>query len=244
MLQKEYKTIEEIKGPLLMARGIEGAKYQELVEIEMAGGETRKGQVLEASRDLTVVQMFEETRGLLIKDSKARFLGETLKLGVSGEMLGRVFSGTGKPIDNAPEIIAEKELDVNGEPLNPISRAYPMDFIQTGISTIDGLNTLVRGQKLPIFSASGLPHNDLVAQIARQAKVISKEKEQSFAIVFGAMGITFAESEFFIKSFSQTGALEKSALFINLANDPVIERINLPPLNIWLLKKECIFWLF
>ena len=233
MAQKEYKTIEQIKGPLLMVKSIEGAKYQELVDVELPSGEIRRGQVLEASDDLTVVQMFEETRGLIMKNSKAKFLGKTLEFGVSKEMLGRVFSGTGKPIDNSPEIIPEKKLDINGNPLNPYSRIYPTDFIQTGISTIDGLNTLVRGQKLPIFSGSGLPHNELAAQIVRQAKVASKEakeKDEPFAIIFGAMGITFEEAEFFSNNFRQTGALEKSTLFINLANDPVIERINLPRL--------------
>lgn len=231
-MEKSYKTIQEIRGPLIMVKAIKGAKYQDLVEVELPSCEKRRGQVLEASDDLTVVQMFEETRGLCIEDSKVKFLGKTLELGVSEEMLGRVFSGTGKPLDYPFNIIPEKKLDVNGKPLNPYSRAYPSDFIQTGISTIDGLNTLVRGQKLPIFSISGLPHNELVSQIVRQARVLAKEKEEKFAIVFGAMGITFEEAEFFIEGFRQTGALQKSILFINLANDPVIERINLPRLTL------------
>jgi len=232
MLQKEYKTIEEIKGPLLMAQGIKGAKYQELVEIEIASGEKRMGQVLEASDDLTVVQMFAETKGLLLKNSRIKFSGKSLRMNVSAEMLGRVFSGAGKPIDYPLEIIPEKKIDINGSPINPFSRAYPTDFIQTGISSIDGLNTMVRGQKLPIFSVSGLPHNELAAQITRQAKIISQSQQESesFAIVFGAMGITFEESNFFIENFQQTGALERAVLFINLADDPVIERINLPRL--------------
>jgi len=230
MFEKSLKTIQEIRGPLLMVKVIKGAKYQDLVEVELLSAEKRRGQVLEASDELTVVQMLEETRGLSIEETKVKFLGKTLEWGVSEEILGRVFSGIGKPLDYPLDIIPEKKLDINGKPLNPYSRAYPTDFIQTGISTIDGLNTLVRGQKLPIFSVSGLPHNELVSQIVRQAQVLAKEKEEKFAIVFGAMGITFEEGEFFIESFRQTGALQRSVLFINLANDPVIERVNLPRL--------------
>ncbi len=226
MFLKEYKTITQIKGPLVFVEGVKGAKYQELVEVIMENGEKRLGQVLEASDEMTVVQMFEETRGLKIKNSKAKFLGKTLKIGVSEKMLGRIFSGSGKPIDDGPQIIPEKEVDIQGSPLNPYSRDYPEDFIQTGISAIDGLNTLVRGQKLPIFSGAGLPHNQLAAQIVRQAKV--RKTGEKFAIVFGAMGITFEEANFFIKSFEESGVLGKTILFINLADDPVIERIALP----------------
>jgi len=225
-MQKEYKTIKEIKGPLLFVEGVKGAKYQELVEVVMENGEKRLGQVIEASEEMTILQMFEETRGLKIENSKAIFLGKTLTIGVSSQMLGRIFNGSGKPIDEGPEVIPEKELDINGAPLNPYSRAYPEDFIQTGISAIDGLNTLVRGQKLPIFSGAGLPHNELTAQIVRQAKV--RRSGEKFAVIFGAIGITFEEANFFIKSFKEAGVLGRTVLFINLADDPVIERIALP----------------
>ncbi|HEX68055.1 MAG TPA: V-type ATP synthase subunit B [bacterium] len=225
-MQKEYKTIKEIKGPLLFVEGVKGAKYQELVEVVMENGEKRLGQVIEASEEMTVLQMFEETRGLKVENSKAIFLGKTLTIGVSSQMLGRIFNGSGKPIDDGPEVIPEKELDINGAPLNPYSRAYPEDFIQTGISAIDGLNTLVRGQKLPIFSGAGLPHNELTAQIVRQAKV--RRSGEKFAVIFGAIGITFEEANFFIKSFKEAGVLGRTVLFINLADDPVIERIALP----------------
>jgi len=225
-MQKEYKTIKEIKGPLLFVEGVKGAKYQELVEVVMENGEKRLGQVIEASEEMTILQMFEETRGLKVENSKAIFLGKTLTIGVSSQMLGRIFNGSGKPIDEGPEVIPEKELDINGAPLNPYSRAYPEDFIQTGISAIDGLNTLVRGQKLPIFSGAGLPHNELTAQIVRQAKV--RKSGEKFAVIFGAIGITFEEANFFIKSFKEAGVLGRTVLFINLADDPVIERIALP----------------
>ena len=225
-MQKEYKTIKEIKGPLLFVEGVKGAKYQELVEVVMENGEKRLGQVIEASEEMTILQMFEETRGLKVENSKAIFLGKTLTIGVSSQMLGRIFNGSGKPIDEGPEVIPEKELDINGAPLNPYSRAYPEDFIQTGISAIDGLNTLVRGQKLPIFSGAGLPHNELTAQIVRQAKV--RRSGEKFAVIFGAIGITFEEANFFIKSFKEAGVLGRTVLFINLADDPVIERIALP----------------
>ena len=233
-MYKEYKTIKEVKGPLLLVEGVRGPKYQELVEVIMEDETKRLGQVLEADDELTVVQMFEETRGLKIERSKVRFLGKTLKIGVSEEMLGRVFSGSGKPIDGGPEIIPEKELDIQGFPLNPFSRAYPDDFIQTGISAIDGLNTLVRGQKLPIFSGAGLPHNELAAQIVRQAKV--RKTGEGFAVLFGAIGITFEEANFFIKSFEEAGILSRTALFINLADDPVIERIALPRITLSLAE--------
>lgn len=225
---KEYKTIKEISGPLLIVEGVSDVKYEEMVEVELPSGEKRRGRVLEISDKQAVVQMFEETRGLEIQNAKAKFIGKTMEIGVSEDMLGRVFSGAGEPRDKGPKIIPEKKLDINGNPLNPYTRDFPNDFIQTGVSTIDGLNTLVRGQKLPIFSGSGLPHAELAAQIARQAKVIGKKEKSEFAVVFCAMGITFAESEYFIKEFKQTGAIERAVLFINLADDPVVERITLP----------------
>lgn len=228
---KQYKTITQISGPLVIVEGIQDVKYEEMVEIEAGDGSKRRGRVLEVSEKLAVVQLFEEAQGLDVEHSKATFLGKTLHIGTSLQMLGRIFDGAGKPKDNIDEIIPEKYLDVNGAPINPYAREYPNDFIQTGISTIDGLNTLVRGQKLPIFSGAGLPHSELVAQIARQAKVLqSDSSSSSFAVVFAAMGITFEESEFFINQFKQTGAIERAVLFINLADDPVIERITLPRL--------------
>lgn len=235
---KQYKTITEIAGPLLIVEKVSNVKYQEMVEVEMPSGEKRRGRVLEVDRDKAVVQMFEETRGIEITRAKAAFLGKSMEIGVSNDMLGRVFDGAGKPKDNGPEILPEKKLDINGNPLNPYSRDYPNNFIQTGISSIDGLNTLIRGQKLPIFSGSGLPHSQVAVQIARQAKVVSSESSNNginsngsqFSVIFGAMGITFEEAQFFINDFKKTGALTKSVLFINLANDPVIERITLPRL--------------
>lgn len=223
---KTYKTIKEAAGPLLVVYGVEGVKYEELVEIETQDGIIKRGRVLEAAEDKAVIQVFEDTRGVNLKDSKAKFLGKTMKQGVTEEMLGRVFDGAGKPKDNGPQIIAEKYSDINGSPINPYCREYPDDFIQTGISTIDGLNTLVRGQKLPIFSGAGLPHSMLAAQIARQAKVLGEAEE--FSVVFAAMGITFEEAQFFIDEFKKTGALSKAVVFVNLADDPVIERITLP----------------
>lgn len=227
---KQYKTIKEISGPLLFVEGVKDVKYEEMVEVELSDGSHRRGRVLEISKDRAVVQMFEESRGLEIDGAKATFLGKTMEIGVSKDMLGRIFDGAGKPKDGLPEIIAEKKLDINGAPLNPYSRDYPNDFIQTGISTIDGLNTLVRGQKLPIFSASGLPHSEFAAQIARQAKVARPDgtTEGNFAVVFAAMGITFEESEFFINQFKETGAISRAVLYVNLADDPVVERITLP----------------
>lgn len=213
----------------MIVEGITGVKYEELVEVELSSGEKRLGRVLEITDKIAVIQMFTETRGLEVEGAKAKFLGKTMSIGVSADMLGRVFTGSGVPKDNGPKIIPEAKLDINGNPLNPFARDYPNDFIQTGVSTIDGLNTLVRGQKLPIFSGAGLPHSELAAQIARQAKVLTKEKGGSqFAVVFGAMGITFEEAEYFINEFKQTGAIERAVLFINLANDPVVERITLP----------------
>jgi len=226
---KIYKTIKEAAGPLLVIDKVEGAKYEELVEIELQDGTIKRGKVLEAEHGRAVVQVFEDIRGMNLKGSKAKFLGKTMKLGVSSDMLGRVFDGAGRPKDKGPEITPEKYLDINGATINPYSREYPNDFIQTGISTIDGLNTLVRGQKLPIFSGAGLPHSMVAAQIARQAKVITEgDKDAQFSVVFAAMGITFEEAEFFIQEFKKTGALSRATVFINLADDPVIERITLP----------------
>ena len=227
-MQKEYKSITSITGPLLIVEGVEDIKYEELVEVQIAGEQkTRLGKVLEASAGKAVVQMFESTQGAATEGAKARFLGETMKIGVSTDMLGRVFNGAGKPIDGQPEIIPEKRLEISGAAINPYSRDYPNDFIQTGISTIDCLNTLVRGQKLPIFSGSGLPHNRIAAQIARQAKV---RDGSDFAVIFAAMGVTFEEAQFFQAEFEKTGAIEKAVLFINTADDPVVERIAIPRL--------------
>ena len=227
-MQKEYKTVKSISGPLVLVTGVSGIKYEELVEITTDTGEVRLGKVLEANKDTALVQMFESTRGVGTEGSKARFLGKTLRIGVSEDMLGRVFSGGGKPIDGGPDIIPEAQLDINGAPLNPYSRDYPNDFIQTGISTIDCLNTLVRGQKLPVFSGAGLPHSRFAAQIARQAKV--KGGGGDFAVVFAAMGITFEEAEYFVNEFKKTGAIERAVLFMNTAGDPVVERIATPRL--------------
>ena len=229
-MRKEYKTIREVVGPLMLVEGVEGVKFDELVEIEQQNGNLRSGRVLEVDGDRALVQLFEGSQGLRISDSKARFLGHGIELPVSPDMLGRVFDGMGRPIDNGPAIIPEKTLDINGTPLNPAARDYPAEFIQTGISAIDGLNTLVRGQKLPVFSGSGLPHANLAAQIARQAKV--RGTDEGFAVVFGAIGITFEEADFFISDFRRTGAVERAVLFMNLANDPAIERIATPRMAI------------
>ena len=223
---KEYRTIREIVGPLMLVDGVEGVKFDELVEIEQASGEVRSGRVLEIDGPRALIQLFEGSQGLRISDSKARFLGRGIELSVSKDMLGRIFDGMGRPKDGGPRIIAEKRMDINAEPLNPASRDYPSEFIQTGISAIDGLNTLVRGQKLPVFSGSGLPHANLAAQIARQARVLGTESK--FAVVFGAIGITFEEADFFISDFRKTGAIDRAVLFMNLANDPAIERIATP----------------
>jgi len=225
---KQYKTITQVAGPLIIVKGVKDVKYEEMVDIELGDGSKRRGRVLEITDKMAVVQLFEETRGVDLDNSKATFLGKTLHIGVSPDMLGRIFDGAGNPKDKLAKIIPEKHLDINGAPINPYAREYPNDFIQTGISTIDGLNTLVRGQKLPIFSGAGLPHSELVAQIVRQAKVTGEDKDSKFAIVFGAMGITFEESEFFINQFKETGAIERAVLYINLADDPVVERITLP----------------
>ena len=223
---KEYRSVQEVVGPLMIVEGVEGIKYEELVEIQTQTGEKRRGRVLEIDGDRAMIQLFEGSAGINLKDTTVRFLGKPLELGVSEDMIGRIFDGLGNPIDKGPKIIPEKRVDINGSPINPVSRDYPSEFIQTGISTIDGLNTLVRGQKLPIFSGSGLPHNNVAAQIARQAKVLGDDAK--FAVVFAAMGITFEEAQFFIDDFTKTGAIDRAVLFINLANDPAIERISTP----------------
>ncbi|EJX8830043.1 V-type ATP synthase subunit B [Enterococcus faecalis] len=223
---KEYRTINEVVGPLMIVEKVAGVKYEELIEVRMQNGEIRQGQVLEINGDKAMVQIFEGTSNINIRDSKVRFLGHPLELGVSPDMMGRVFDGLGRLKDNGPELLPEKKLDINGEVINPVARDYPDEFIQTGISAIDHLNTLVRGQKLPVFSASGLPHKELAAQIARQANVLNSEEE--FAVVFAAIGITFEEAEYFMEDFRQTGAIDRSVLFMNLANDPAIERIATP----------------
>ncbi|MGX7197275.1 V-type ATP synthase subunit B [Enterococcus olivae] len=223
---KEYKTIGEVVGPLMAVDNVEGVKYEELIEVRLQTGEIRQGQVLEIQEDKALVQIFEGTAGINLKDSSVRFLGHPLELGVSEDMVGRVFDGLGRPKDGGSEIFAEKNMDINGEVINPVSRDYPDEFIQTGISSIDHLNTLVRGQKLPVFSASGLPHKELAAQIARQAAVLNKDDD--FAVVFAGIGITFEEAEYFMEDFRQTGAIDRSVIFMNLANDPAIERIATP----------------
>lgn len=223
---KEYRTIKEVVGPLMLVEDVEGVKYNELVEIEQADGEIRQGKVLEVNRDKALVQLFEVSQGLKISSARARFLGRSIELPVSMDMLGRVFDGMGRPKDGGPDIIPDKRVDVNGQPINPAARDYPDEFIQTGVSAIDGLNTLVRGQKLPVFSASGLPHANLAAQIARQAKVLGSDGK--FAVVFAAIGITYEEADFFINDFRRTGAIDRTVLFMNLANDPAIERISTP----------------
>ena len=223
---REYKTIQEIASPLMIVKNVEGVTYDELAEIELPNGEVRRCKVLEVEDDHAVVQLFESAQGINLAQSKVRFLGHPLQLGVSEDMLGRVFNGMGEPIDGGPAILAEEHRDINGLPMNPAARDYPNEFIQTGVSTIDGLNTLVRGQKLPIFSASGLPHAALAAQIARQAKVLGDN--ENFAVVFAAIGITFEESEYFIQEFRRTGAIDRTVVFSNLANDPAVERIATP----------------
>ncbi len=225
-MPKEYRTIQEVAGPLMLVTGVENVTYDELGEIELKDGEKRRCKVLEINGSNALVQLFESSTGLNLESSKVRFLGRSMELGVSEDMLGRVFDGLGRPIDDGPEILPEARMDINGLPMNPAARAYPQEFIQTGVSAIDGLNTLVRGQKLPIFSASGLPHAQLAAQIARQARV--RGTNENFAVVFAAMGITFEESNFFVESFRESGAIERTVLFVNLANDPAVERIATP----------------
>ena len=223
---KEYRTIQEVAGPLMLVKDVEGVTYYELGEIELQTGERRRCRVLEVNGSNALVQLFESAAGINLAQSKVRFLGHGIELPVAEDMLGRIFDGMGKPIDGGPEILAEAHRDINGLPMNPAARDYPSEFIQTGVSAIDGLNTLVRGQKLPIFSGSGLPHAELAAQIARQAKVLGTDSK--FAVVFAAVGITFEEANFFISDFRRTGAIERAVLFINLANDPAIERISTP----------------
>ena len=225
---REYNTVREVAGPLMLVEEVEGAKYDELVEIELPDGEIRNGRVLEVNRDKALIQLFEGATGVNVFQTKVRFKGKGMELPVSEDILGRVFDGQGRPIDKGPKIIPDKMLDINSSPINPYARDYPSEFIQTGFSTIDGLNTLVRGQKLPIFSGSGLPHAKMAAQIARQARVLGTEEE--FAVVFAAMGITFEEAQFFIQDFQRTGAIERTVLFVNLASDPAIERISTPRL--------------
>ena len=223
---REYKTIKEVASPLMVVKQVEGVTYDELGELELPNGEVRRCKVLEVDGDKAVVQLFESAQGINLAQTKVRFLGHPLELGVSEDMLGRVFNGMGEPIDGGPAILAEAHRDINGLPMNPAARAYPAEFIQTGVSTIDGLNTLVRGQKLPTFSCSGLPHAALAAQIARQARVLGAD--ESFAVVFAAIGITFEESEYFIQEFRRTGAIDRTVVFSNLANDPAVERISTP----------------
>ncbi len=223
---KEYQTVREVAGPLMLVDQVAEVKYGELVEIRLGDGELRRGQVLEANGNQALVQLFEGSTGINLQQSKVRFLGKSIEIGVAPDILGRVFDGLGRPRDKGPQIIPEKSMDINGAPINPYARNYPSEFIQTGISAIDGLNTLVRGQKLPIFSASGLPHAQLAAQIARQAKVLGAAEK--FAVVFCAMGITFEEADYFIADFRKTGAIERAVLFMNLASDPAIERISTP----------------
>ena len=223
---KEYKTIKEIASPLMIVDGVEGVTYDELGELQLPNGQVRRCKVLEVDGNKAVVQLFESAQGINLAETKVRFLGHPQQLAVSEDMLGRVFNGMGNPIDGGPDILADAHMDINGLPMNPAARAYPAEFIQTGVSAIDGLNTLVRGQKLPIFSGSGLPHAALAAQIARQAKVLGDN--ETFAVVFAAIGITFEESEYFINEFKKSGAIERTVVFSNLANDPAVERIATP----------------
>ena len=225
-MPKEYRTIQEVAGPLMLVHGVEGVTYDELGEIELASGETRRCKVLEVNGSDVLVQLFESSTGINLSNSKVRFLGRSMELGVSEDMLGRVFDGLGNPIDEGPQILPDARMDINGLPMNPAARCYPEEFIQTGVSAIDGLNTLVRGQKLPIFSASGLPHAQLAAQIARQAKVLGTN--ENFAVVFAAMGVKYDVAEFFRKTFEESCVSEHVTMFVNLANDPVVERLITP----------------
>jgi V/A-type H+-transporting ATPase subunit B len=225
-MAKEYRTIEEVAGPLMLVQQVVDVKYDELGEIELPSGEIRRCKVLEVNGTDALVQLFESSLGINVDQSKVRFLGKGLELAVSPDILGRVFDGMGHPTDGGPEIIPTMMLDINGQPMNPAARDYPNEFIQTGVSAIDGLNTLVRGQKLPIFTGSGLPHAQLAAQIARQAKV--RDGSGKFAVVFAAMGITFEEADYFVSDFRRTGAIDRTVMFMNLANDPAIERISTP----------------
>ena len=230
-MRKEYTTIREVVGPLVMVDGVDGVKYDERVEIKRGDGtDLRRGKVLEVNGSKALVQLFEGSQGLKISESRAKFLGHSIELAVAPDMLGRVFDGMGRPKDGGAPLIPEKRLDINGSPMNPAARDYPNEFIQTGVSAIDGLNTLVRGQKLPVFSGSGLPHAQFAAQIARQAKV--RGTNEPFAVVFAAVGITFEEADYFISDFKKTGAIERTVTFVNLANDPAIERIATPRMAI------------
>ena len=229
-MKRDYKIIREMVGPLMLVDQVEGVTYDELVEVRSKDGSLRLGRVLEAQGDTALVQLFAGTQGLELTGTKARFLGHGLELTVSPDILGRVFDGLGRPIDGGGALLSDTRLNINGAPLNPAARDYPAEFIQTGISAIDGLNTMVRGQKLPIFSGSGLPHAQLAAQIARQAKV--RGENETFAVVFAAIGITFEEAEFFREDFRNTGSLERSVLFLNLADDPAVERIATPRMAI------------
>ncbi|HPT65052.1 MAG: V-type ATP synthase subunit B [Acetomicrobium sp.] len=228
MLPKEYRTISDLSGPLMVVEKTTDVQYDELVEISLSNGEKRRGRVLEISTDRALVQVFEGTTGIDLESTKVRFMGKVLMIPVSKGILGRIFNGRGEPIDDGPGIIPEKHLDINGYPINPYSRDYPSEFIQTGISTIDGMNPIVRGQKLPIFSGSGMPHNKIAAQIARQAAVLGTG--EAFAVVFAAMGITFEEASFFMDDLRRTGAIDRAVMFLNLADDPAIERITTPRL--------------
>lgn len=225
---KEYRTVSQIAGPLIFVDNISGVSYNEIVEITLPSGERKKGQVLDISEKIAVIQVFGTTAGISTQQTSVRFLGETMRIGLSSDMLGRAFNGLGEPRDKGPKVIPKEKVDINGLPINPYSRETPADFIQTGISTVDAMNTLVRGQKLPIFSGAGLPHNNLAVQIARQAKVVGKEEK--FAVVFAAVGITHEEASFFIRDFEKTGALENAVLFLNLADDPSVERLITPKL--------------
>ncbi len=225
-MPREYRTIQEVAGPLMLVKGVENVGYDELGEIELSDGTRRRCKVLQIDEGNAMVQLFESATGISLDSSKVRFFGKSMELGVSEDMLGRMFDGLGRPIDGGPEIIPDARMDINGLPINPAARAYPSEFIQTGVSAIDGLNTLVRGQKLPIFSCSGLSHSNLAAQIARQAKV--RGTSEPFAVVFAAMGITFEEASFFMNSFKETGAIDRAVMFLNLANDPAVERISTP----------------
>ncbi|MEM3252629.1 MAG: V-type ATP synthase subunit B, partial [Thermoplasmata archaeon] len=226
MVDVSYKSISQISGPLLFVEKVANAAYNELVEITLESGETRTGQVLDTSSGLAIVQVFGPTSGMNPGSTKVKFLGQTANVSVSDEMLGRIFNGLAQPIDHGPAILTKERFEVVGNAINPYAREEPSEFIETGISSIDGMNTLVRGQKLPIFSGSGLPHNMIAAQIARQAKVLGKE--ESFAVIFGAMGITSEEANYFVNEFKNTGAISKSVMFLNLSSDPSMERIILP----------------
>jgi len=223
---KVYNTVSEVVGPLMIVERVEGVKFDELVEIEIHDGAIRRGKVLEVNGDKAVVQLFESSQGINLGESRARFLARPQQLGVSMDMLGRIFDGMGREKDGGPKINPEQRRDITGVPMNPVARNYPSEFIQTGVSAIDGLNTLVRGQKLPVFSAAGLPHAELAAQIARQSRVLGADS--NFAVVFAAIGTTFEEAQFFIDDFTKTGAIHRAVLFINLANDPAVERISTP----------------